>query len=211
VAITVSTREEMLARIRAATADIGGQPEVPRRYAPPSRGPGSADEALVSRFEERASDYRATVRRCGPDEVARVIADAVAGREAERIGVPDGFPPEWSALLPEAVGPPLDVAALDALDGVVTTCAVAIAETGTIVLDTGPGQGSRAFSLVPDYHLALVRTGQIVAAVPDAVAALDPGRPLTWISGPSATSDIELSRVEGVHGPRTLDIVIVSD
>jgi L-lactate utilization protein LutC len=200
----------MLARIRAATADIGGLPEVPRRYQPPSRGPGSADEELVSRFEERASDYRATVRRCGLDEVAKVIAGAVAARGAKRIGVPDGFPPEWSALLPEAVGPPLDVAALDALDGVVTTCAVAIAETGTIVLDTGPGQGSRAFSLVPDYHLAVVRTGQIVAAVPDAVAALDPARPLTWISGPSATSDIELSRVEGVHGPRTLDIVIVS-
>jgi hypothetical protein len=118
-----------------------------------------------------------------------------------------------SAMLPDPVpdDPPLDVAALDALDGVVTTCAVAIAETGTIVLDTGPGQGSRAFSLVPDYHLAVVRTGQIVAAVPDAVAALDPARPLTWLSGASATSDIELSRVEGVHGPRTLDIVIVAD
>ena len=127
--------------------------------------------------------------------------------------MPQGFPAEWSALLPDPVpdDPPLDIAALDALDGVVTTCAVAIAETGTIVLDTGPGQGSRAFTLVPDYHLAVVRTGQIVAAVPDAVAALDPARPLTWISGPSATSDIELTRVEGVHGPRTLDIVIVAD
>ena len=207
----MSSREEMLARIRAATADIGGLPEVPRRYAPASRGPGSADEALVSRFEERASDYQATVRRCGAGEVAHVIAAAVAARGAERIGVPGGFPAEWSALLPGAVRPPLDVAALDALDGVVTTCAVAIAETGTIVLDTGPGQGNRAFSLVPDYHLAVVRTGQIVADVPDAVAALDPARPLTWISGPSATSDIELRRVEGVHGPRTLDIVIVSD
>jgi len=208
----MSSREEMLARIRAATADIGGLPDVPRRYNPPSRGPGQADEALISRFEERASDYRATVRRCAAAGAAQVIADAVAARGAERIGVPRGFPAEWSALLPGPVGddPPLDVAALDALDGVVTTCAVAIAETGTIVLDTGPGQGSRAFTLVPDYHLAVVRAGQIVAAVPDAVAALDPAQPLTWISGPSATSDIELSRVEGVHGPRTLDIVIVA-
>jgi L-lactate dehydrogenase complex protein LldG len=209
----MSSREEMLARIRAATADTTGLPEVPRRYALASRGPGSADDTLVSRFEERASDYRATVRRSAADEVAQVIAGAVAARGVERIGVPRGFPAAWSALLPGAVAddPPLDVAALDALDGVVTTVAVAIAETGTIVLDTGPGQGSRAFTLVPDYHLAVVRTAQIVGAVPDAVAALDPSRPLTWISGPSATSDIELSRVEGVHGPRTLDIIIVSD
>jgi L-lactate dehydrogenase complex protein LldG len=208
----MSSREEMLARVRAATADIGGRLEVPRRYQPASRGPGSADEALVGLFEDRASDYRATVRRCAAGEVARVIADTVAARGAGRIGVPGGFPAEWSALLPGPVldDPPLDVTALDDLDGVVTTVAVAVAETGTIVLDTGPGQGSRAFSLVPDYHLAVVRTGQIVGAVPDAVAALDPARPLTWISGPSATSDIELSRVEGVHGPRTLDIVIVA-
>jgi L-lactate dehydrogenase complex protein LldG len=209
----MSAREEMLARIRAATADIGGQPEVPRRYRPAGRGPGSADEALAGLFEQRAGDYRATVRRCRAGEVARVIADAVAARGAKRIGVPAGFPAPWSALLPEPVAddPPLDVATLDSLDGVVTTVAVAIAETGTIVLDTGPGQGSRAFTLVPDYHLAVVRTGQIIGAVPDAVAALDPARPLTWISGPSATSDIELSRVEGVHGPRTLDIVIVAE
>ena len=209
----MSSREEMLARLRAAPADITGLPDVPRRYRPASRGPGSADEELVSRFAERAADYRATVRCCGAAEASQVIADAVAARGARRIGVPGGFPAEWSALLPDVVPdePPLDVAALDALDGVVTTIAVAIAETGTIVLDSGPGQGSRAFTLVPDYHLAVVRTGQIVAAVPDAVAALDPARPLTWISGPSATSDIELSRVEGVHGPRTVDIVIVSD
>ena len=209
----MSAKEEMLARIRAATADIGERPEVPRRYRPAARGPRSADEALVGLFEERACDYQATVRRCAAGEVAQVIADAAAGRGAERIGVPVGFPAQWSALLPGPVfdDPPLDIAALDGLDGVVTTCAVAIAETGTIVLDSGPGQGSRAFSLVPDYHLAVVRAGQIVGAVPDAVAALDPARPLTWISGPSATSDIELSRVEGVHGPRTLDIVIVAD
>jgi L-lactate dehydrogenase complex protein LldG len=207
----MSSREQMLARIRAATADLTtAGPDVPRRYAPAGSGAVPGDEVLVSRFAERAGDYQATVHRCAADEVARVIADVTAARGAERIGVPGGFPAEWSALLPGAVpdDPPLEVAALDALDGVVTGCAVAIAETGTIVLDAGPGQGSRAFSLVPDYHLAVVRRGQIVAAVPDAVAALDPGRPLTWISGPSATSDIELSRVEGVHGPRTLDIVV---
>jgi L-lactate dehydrogenase complex protein LldG len=207
------SREEILRRIRAATADITSPPDIPRRYQSAGSPAGRTDDGLADRFAERAGDYRATVRRCRAADAAQVIADAVAARAARRIGVPQGFPAEWSALLPDPVPdePPLDVAALDSLDGVVTTCAVAIAETGTIVLDTGPGQGSRAFTLVPDYHLAVVRTGQIVAAVPDAVAALDPARPLTWISGPSATSDIELSRVEGVHGPRTLDIVIVAD
>jgi len=218
----MSSREEILRRIRAATADIASPPDIPRRYQAAGGASGRTDDGLVDRFAERAGDYRATVRRCRAADAAQVIADAVlswppgaagTARAARRIGVPRGFPAEWSALLPDPVPdePPLEVASLDALDGVVTTCAVAIAETGTIVLDTGPGQGSRAFSLVPDYHLAVVRTGQIVATVPDAVAALDPVRPLTWISGPSATSDIELTRVEGVHGPRTLDIVIVAD
>src|SRR5260370_30216537 len=136
----MSSREEMLARIRAATADISGLPEVPRRYRPADRGPGSADEALIGLFEERASDYRATVRRSAAGEVARVIADAVAGRRAERIGVPVGFPAQWSALLPRPVfdDPPLDVAALDGLHGVVAACAGAASETATVPLSGAP-------------------------------------------------------------------------
>ena len=211
----MSSRETILARIRAATAGTGraaGPPDVPRRYAAAGSGPLPGDGSLVSRFEERVRDYQATVRRCRDGDAARVIAEAAAARAARRICVPRGFPSAWSALLTGVVtdAPPLDIAALEALDGAVTTCAVAIAETGTIVLDTGPGQGNRALTLVPDYHLVVVRAGQIVASVPDAIAALDPARPLTWISGPSATSDIELSRVEGMHGPRTLDIVVVT-
>ena len=102
----------------------------------------------------------------------------------------------------------MSIEALDTADAVITTCAIAIAETGTIVLDHGPGQGPRALTLVPDHHIVIVRPDQIVPGVPDALTTLDPTRPLTWISGPSATSDIELDRIEGVHGPRTLDVVI---
>lgn len=175
---------------------------------------------LIDLFAERVADYRATVRRCPESRLAATVAEALAARGARRLMAPGGFPSAWLAAPGTEPGietgieavtddPPLGVADLDRLDGVVTTCALAIATTGTIVLDHGPGQGRRALTLVPDYHLAVVRAGQIVRDVPEAIAALDPARPLTWISGPSATSDIELSRVEGVHGPRTLDVVIV--
>lgn len=126
--------------------------------------------------------------------------------------VPPGLPPDRlrMAEVRQLVDqPPLSWRALDSASGVITGCAVAIADTGTIILDAGPGQGRRALSLLPDYHLCVVRAAQIVGDVTEALVVLDHRRPLTWISGPSATSDIELERVEGVHGPRTLDVTIV--
>lgn len=192
----MSARDEILARVRRAVA---GAPEVtiPRGYRTATQ---VAD--LVGLFAERVDDYRAVVHVLPAAEVPGKVAELVAGR---RMVVPDGLPKEWQVPGAVAGG---SVAELDGADGVVTGCAVAIAETGTIVLDSGPGQGRRAQTLVPDYHLCVVRADQIVAGVPEAVARLDPVRPLTWISGPSATSDIELNRVEGVHGPRTLEVII---
>jgi L-lactate dehydrogenase complex protein LldG len=201
-------REDILARIGIALADRAPTPEVPRAYQTST----PADVDLVGLFAERVADYRATVHRCRPAVLAATIGTALAARVARRIVVPAGLDRAW---LSEAHvdwiedTPPLTHAELDGLDGVITACAVAIAETGTIVLDAGPDQGRRALSLLPDYHLCVVRADQIVGGVPEALPRLDPRRPLTWISGPSATSDIELERVEGVHGPRTLDVVIV--
>ena len=192
----VTARDEILARIRTALDDRPAPPPVPRDYRTDH---GAGDPDL---FAERVSDYRATVHRDAT--VDAVLTD----RGITRIVVPDGFPDDWLPKI-ELVREPVGIDTLDDVDAVLTTCRLAIAETGTIVLDHGPGQGPRALTLVPDYHFVVVRTDQIVAAVPDALAQLDPTRPQTWISGPSATSDIELDRVEGVHGPRTLDVLIV--
>jgi L-lactate dehydrogenase complex protein LldG len=183
---------------------------VPRGYRSSA---GLDTGALISLLTERLHDYGTAVRRCPPSGVATAVAEALAGRGARRVVVPAGFE------LPGLVAPGvtlladdglLSPSALDAADGVITTAALAIAETGTIVLDGGPGQGRRALSLVPDYHLCLLQAGQIVGIVPEAMDRLRPGRPCTWISGPAATSDIELDRVQGVHGPRTLEVIVVA-
>ena len=183
------------------------------------RGYRSASDAshdqVVQRFAERVADYRATVLRAEAGALAGVLTDACRERGAARVGVPAGLPEEWR---PEGVELVVDEGLspeeLDGLDGALTGCAIAIAETGTVVLDGGAEQGRRALSLVPDYHLCVVAEEQVVGLVPEAVARLEEasraGRPLTFVSGPSATSDIELSRVEGVHGPRALDVVIVA-
>jgi L-lactate dehydrogenase complex protein LldG len=198
-------RDEILARVRQALADRP-QPASPARAY---RTSGTA-EVDLDVFAARVREYGAAVVRSGPEDVPAQVAAALRRRAARRVVVPPGFPVEWE---PEADllrdDPRLTTGELDLVDGVITGCAAAIAETGTVVLDHGAGQGRRALTLVPDYHLVIVRAQQVVALVPDGIAALDPARPQTWISGPSATSDIELRRVEGVHGPRTLDVLLV--
>jgi L-lactate dehydrogenase complex protein LldG len=208
----VTARDEVLHRVRSALGDAPEEVEVPRGYRSHS---DASHEQVVQLFAQRVADYRATVLRAGAGELAGVLADACRERGAARLGVPAGLPEEWR---PEGVELVIDEGLspeeLDGLDGALTGCALAIAETGTVVLDGGAAQGRRALSLVPDYHLCVVSEEQVVGLVPEAVARLEEasrdGRPLTFVSGPSATSDIELSRVEGVHGPRTLDVVIVA-
>jgi L-lactate dehydrogenase complex protein LldG len=208
-----TARGEMLARIRTAIGTPGGAPiTVARDYRSTGpHAPGSPE--LMDLLADRLEDYKATVHRCPPDRVAATVAAALAARQAGTVVVPSGMTPRWQdwpgTPMPDDVEHPLEVTALDRVDGVITGCAVAIAETGTIVLDGSADCGRRAITLVPDYHLVVVRADQVVGTVPEGVARLEPSRPLTMISGPSATSDIELSRVEGVHGPRTLVVVLV--
>ncbi|MER7889945.1 LUD domain-containing protein [Micromonospora sp. NPDC094482] len=202
VGAAVNPRELVLARVRAALGAAPAAPtDIARDYRPAG---GSVDLDLLVR---RLTDYRATVHRCADDEVAQVV-DAIFG--GRRVVVPPALPRRWlPASVAALADDGLSAEQIAATDGVVTAAAVAVAETGTIVLDGDPDQGRRVITLLPDVHVCVLRADQVVAGVPDAIARLDPRRPLTWISGPSATSDIELNRVEGVHGPRNLHVVIV--
>lgn len=222
----MSARDDVLARVRAALADptAGGGTamktassgtEAPRAYrAHGEHAPGS--DAAVEVLVDRLVDYRAHVHRASsPEEVATVVGELLA--QVRSVVVPPGLDDAWLGALPggtrrvvDSREDPRTADELDAVDAVVTAARVAIADTGTIVLDGEPDQGRRAITLVPDLHVCVVRTDQVVHTVPEGVRLLaaHPDRPQTWISGPSATSDIELSRVEGVHGPRTLHVVL---
>jgi L-lactate dehydrogenase complex protein LldG len=196
----MTARDEVLARVRKAIGSQTDAPAVPRSYRPA----GTLSEAeLVEMLTDRLLDYKAAVRHCDEVTLDATIAAALADRGAQNLVVPADLA-AWGT-----VDTGLSTAELDTFDGVLTGSTLAIAETGTIVLDGSPDQGRRAITLVPDYHLCVVRASQIVQTVPEAIARLDPSRALTWISGPSATSDIELNRVEGVHGPRTLEVILV--
>lgn len=219
----MNAREEILARVRGAVADVT-TPAGARGPAPtvedPTVGPAVDPAETLARFAENVADYRATVVRVEPQDVAAEIAAALRANGCRSVVVPTGLEPSWREAIGEVaeVHPEADMTtavALDGIDAVVTGAAVGIATTGTIVLDHTTDQGRRALTLVPDTHVCVVRSDQVVHDVPDAVARLRPAaegpQPQTWISGPSATSDIELERVEGVHGPRNLVVIVVSD
>jgi L-lactate dehydrogenase complex protein LldG len=213
-----SAREEILGRIRDALQDVPAEEQpadvvVARDY----RQQGCTQrEMLVELFIERVRDYKVTVQRTDEQALPEAIATRCAVRNVHTLVVPVDLQSYWLpcgiALLRDT--PPLSNRQLEESDGVLTACALGIAQTGTIVLDGGAGQGRRALSLVPDYHLCVIFEMQIVDLVPEAITRLAEAvglraQPITLISGPSATSDIELNRVEGVHGPRTLDVLVV--
>jgi len=207
----MTARDEVLARIHTAlrSGGTGAGGHVPAEYR--TSGDLSGLQ-LLDLLAERLADYRAIVRRATPPTLADEISAALSERGARRIVVPPGLNIELAGSADVTVDTGLTPAELDTFDGVVSRAAIAIAETGTIVLDGSLGQGRRAITLVPDYHVCVVEASQVVHLVPEAVARLASAarRPLTWISGPSATSDIELERVEGVHGPRRLEVILVA-
>ena len=211
----MSAREDIMNRIKSALRDAPVTPEVPRVYR------RSSDMTAAQRLEQlvdRLVDYKANVFLTPTSDVAARLAELLAGSAS--IVVPHGLEQEWLAALKNDAGTlavhvdspesRLTVAELDAVDAVVTAAATAVSETGTIMLDGSDDQGRRIISLVPDRHICILRAGDIVEVLPEAIARLEATRPQTWISGPSATSDIELERVEGVHGPRTLDVIILT-
>jgi L-lactate dehydrogenase complex protein LldG len=209
-----SARDDVLGRIGAALGSSPPIPVVPREYRQAGADSGAA-EAVVELFCERVADYLATVVRVAEDELEGALAAACRSRGSRTVVAAPGV--AWRVpgvkLTEDAIA--IKPAELDGFDAALTGCALGIAETGTIVLDGGPASGRRALTLVPDHHLCVVRAEQIVPGVPEAVAELAAaareGRPITFVSGPSATSDIELERVEGVHGPRKLDILVVGE
>lgn len=197
----MSARDAILTRVRAAIAGAPPTPPTPRDYRT------TTDDDLDT-FLDRLAHYDATTHVIDEAELEDTVRTALGNRK--RVIVPDA----WMNAVEDPLqdDPPLTHEQIDGAQGVLTTCALVIAQTGTIVLDAGPGMGRRVLTLLPDYHLCVVRHDQIVPSVPEAIAKLqtNPTRPITFISGPSATVDIEMTRVRGVHGPRNLEVIITT-
>lgn len=207
----MSAKEEILGRIRSALADAPVAEEVPREYRKTS---DMGEAELIELLVDRLVDYKAGVDVIDAAQIPESVAAKL--KDATSVVYPHGLDASWLSALGENVeqrvdapGARLGIAELDATSAVVTSSAVSVAESGTIILDGEPDQGRRAISLVPDHHVCIVPISTIVRLLPEAMPRLVITRPQTWISGPSATSDIELERVEGVHGPRTLDVLMV--
>lgn len=203
-------RREILERVTAATVGAQHLEHVPRAYR---HSTSLDDDERAALFCERVDEYRAEVRRIAETDVAATVASVCPGMT---LVVPGGIPDSWRGTdVLFAEDDALSPRRLDEVDGTLTGCTVAVAETGTIILTAGPHEGRRALTLVPDLHVCVVRESQIVHLLPEALALISAEglekRPITFISGPSATSDIELSRVEGVHGPRTLIVLVVKE
>ncbi|MGW4351747.1 LutC/YkgG family protein [Nocardia sp. NPDC004582] len=216
----MSAREVVLSRIRESLSDLPAERRattVPREYLRQAPGIDARDPAAVTAlFFERLQHYGAQSHRVRAAELPAAIAAALREHGARSVVAPAGLPASWLADWASGSGnhvisddPQLSPAELDAVDAVVTGCAAAIADSGTVVLDGGPGQGRRAPTLVPDCHVCVVGAEQIASSIPEVIGVLDPHRPLTWFSGPSATVDIEMIRVQGVHGPRRLVVIVV--
>ncbi len=217
----MSAKEEILARVRKALQDVEIQDPVDDVPVDWRYGKSLDLPDVVTEFVEKVRDHGAVVQQIAPEELPKSLVAAVASLDSKTVILPAGLPPLWADVIMEAGvdvrfdDPPLTHGELDQVDTVITTCASAMADPGTIALDHSCGQGRRALTLLPDKHVCVVRATQVVSDVPEAVAALAPAvrarRPITWVSGGSATSDIELERVEGVHGPRSLYVVLVDD
>lgn len=218
--IGMSSKEVILGRVRNALKDVTDtnvETDAPINWT--FGQPDAFIDDVIGTFVENVEDYKATVLRTSPGELADTITKALQERGAKSVVLPSGVPSEWveairsAGLETHADEPILDNYELDRIDAVVTGSFVSVADTGTVILNHDPDQGRRALSLVPDLHICVVRSEQVVSGVPEAITMLkEPilrGQPATWISGGSATSDIELNRVEGVHGPRTLVVVLV--
>jgi L-lactate dehydrogenase complex protein LldG len=216
MADNAAARTEILRRIRAATGDAGDPAAIEAEWQGIQRDykrAASVDrEGLLHQLEDRLVDYDAGVYRVSPDGVRALVSKILAERGKHKMAVPDGVPPDWLPMgvvfVEDDRG---DVSIIDACDGVLTSATLAIAETGTIVLQDAPGEGRRAVTLLPDYHLCVVDSTNVVQTVPEAMALLQPTahKATTFFSGPSATADIEMTRIKGVHGPRFVDVILV--
>ena len=213
---SLSARDQVLHRICVANGGISDAATAQSEWSALARGykrsATQPREAVLNLLEDRLRDYDAQVIRSTPADVPRSIAERLSARGKQRLVVPPGFPAAWlppsfTFVLDESLTP----SELDGVDGIITASTVAIAETGTVVLQNVPGQGRRAATLVPDYHLCLVRADDVVETVPEAMARLQRTAALatTFVSGPSATADIEMTRIKGVHGPRFLDVILI--